>query len=121
ALYGAWLERLRAGEATLSGKIRRKVSLLALDAGLLAGLIIAVSVWLDEAAALLERTVGLGDDVARILVVATGAALSLPLVAGIGGICRRLGRTLAAAALPDAAGRADFDAAPRRALVLVLE
>jgi CPA2 family monovalent cation:H+ antiporter-2 len=121
ALYGAWLERLRAGEATLSGKIRHKVSLLALDAGLLAGLIIAVSVWLDEAAALLERAVGLGGDVARVLVVAVGAALSLPLVAGIGGICRRLGMTLAAAALPDAEGKADLDAAPRRALVLVLE
>src|SRR5690606_27936735 len=121
ALYGTWLERLRAGVGAQPGGIARLVRLLIVDAGVLAALIIAVAVWLDEATALLGRLVGLEAGSARVLVITTGVLLSSPLVVGIGRIARRLGSTLAAAALPSPTGAADFDAAPRRALVLMLQ
>ena len=121
ALYGAWLERLRVAVPAQPGGIRRLVRLLVLDAGVLAALIIAVAVWLDEATALLGRVVGLEAGSARVLIIAAGGLLSSPLIVGIGRTARRLGSTLAAAALPSAGEGADFDAAPRRALVLMLQ
>jgi len=121
ALYGTWLERLRVSAPAQPGGVRRLVGLLIVDAGVLAALIIGVAVWLDEATALLGRVVGLEAGSARVLILAAGGLLSSPLIVGIGRTARRLGSTLAAAALPSAGEGADFDAAPRRALVLMLQ
>ncbi|MGH7554433.1 MAG: cation:proton antiporter, partial [Longimicrobiales bacterium] len=122
ALYGTWLERLRAGPATRrTGRIRRVVRLLVLDAAVLAALVFVVAIGLDEATAFLQNAIGLAPNAARVVVIGGGYALALPLIIGIGRLSRRLGSTLAIAALPRASGKVDLDAAPRRALVVTLQ
>ncbi|HEX9610999.1 MAG TPA: cation:proton antiporter [Gemmatimonadales bacterium] len=122
ALYGAWLERLRAASAArrVAG-IGRLVQLLILDAAVLSALIVTVALQLDTAAGALVSAVGIGTTAARVLVVVAACAASVPLILGIGRLSRRLGTTLAELALPHMVGKADLDAAPRRALVLTLQ
>jgi CPA2 family monovalent cation:H+ antiporter-2 len=122
ALYGAWLERLRAAAAVRrSAGIGRLVRLLVLDAVVLSALIIGVALQLGAAAGWLQRTLGVAPGWARVLVVAAAGAAALPLVVGIGRLSRGFGSTLAEAALPRAAAKADLDAAPRRSLVVTLQ
>lgn len=117
-LYGSWLERLRAGstdrKAAGVGRITR---LLALDALALSALVIAAAVGLPRAAQAAAGATGMSAGVARALLVALAVALSLPLIAGIG----RLSRRLAEAALPPKGTGVDLDLAPRRALSVTLQ
>lgn len=120
--YGAWLERMREASA-IRGRsdVRRALNLVALDALLLSGLIVATAVFADRAAALVQ---GLGVEpvTAGLIVVAAAIAASLPFLVGIGRLSRRLGDALAEAALPRKIDSTlDLDAAPRRALVLTLQ
>jgi CPA2 family monovalent cation:H+ antiporter-2 len=122
ALYGAWLERLRAAQTTSRAPgVMRFVWLLALDAALLTGLIVGVTFPFDRIAAALAEATGLGRDVARGLVVAATAVAALPLVLGIGRLSSGLGSSLAGTALPRVEGKADLDAAPRRTLAVTLQ
>src|SRR5262245_18497749 len=88
---------------------------------MLSGLIVAATVFADAAAAALVRWVGLDALAAGIVVVAAAVAASLPLLIGLGRLARRPGRALAESALPRRAGTLDLEAAPRRALVLMLQ
>ncbi|MGE5803595.1 MAG: cation:proton antiporter regulatory subunit, partial [Gemmatimonadota bacterium] len=63
----------------------------------------------------------IAPSVARVIIVAATVAAALPLVVGIGRLSRGLGRALAETALPKAVGKADLDAAPRRALGVTLQ
>jgi CPA2 family monovalent cation:H+ antiporter-2 len=120
--YGTWLERMREGSATRqTSDVRGAFRLIALDALLLSGLIVASALWLDEAAAFLVATFGLATMPAAILVVAAAAVAALPFLIGIGRVSRRLGQALAEAALPRGSGTLDLDAAPRRALLVTLQ
>jgi CPA2 family monovalent cation:H+ antiporter-2 len=121
ALYGAWLERLRAPSAERGPGVGRIVRMLALDVALLAGLVGSTALWLEPAAVLLTRGVGLALPTAHGLVVVATAVLALPLLFGVGRLAHRLGTILGERALPTAVGRADFDLASRRALVLTLQ
>jgi monovalent cation:H+ antiporter-2, CPA2 family len=122
ALYGAWLERLRAARTTSRAPgVTRFVWLLALDAALLTGLIVGVTLQFDRIAAALAEATGLGREVARVLVVAATAVAALPLVLGIGRLSSGLGSSLASTALPRVEGKADLDAAPRRTLAVTLQ
>jgi CPA2 family monovalent cation:H+ antiporter-2 len=68
------------------------------------------------------RAVGVGDFAARALLVVAGVALMAPFAAGVIRVSRRLGSTLAVAALPQAReGEVDLAAAPRRALVVTIQ
>ncbi len=118
ALYGTWIERLRAAprEATLKSKIRRLVRLLLVDAAVLAAIVAGATVWTASAGDWVERTTGISTLVARVLVVVLAAALSAPFCVGIVRVARKLGATLAEMAFPPAkGGRADLAASPRRA------
>jgi K+:H+ antiporter len=120
--YGTWLERMREASAARSeSAVRTSVRLIALDAAVLCGLIVATAIWLDDATALLTRTVGLDVVPAVLLVIAGALAASLPFLIGIGRLSSRLARALAEAALPRKTGALDLDAAPRRALLVTLQ
>jgi monovalent cation:H+ antiporter-2, CPA2 family len=123
ALYGSWLEQLRSGSRaeTRGSEIRRLIRLLILDAALLAGVAIGTALAMDRAAGWLEQELGLVRSVARIALVATSLVLVLPLVAGVVRVARRLGVSIAEAALPDIDEATDSVGAPRRALVLALQ
>ncbi len=124
ALYGTWVERLRSEprKATRGATIGHLVRLLAIDAALLAAVAIGASVSMDRLSVLVERKLGLDAALARIALIVGSLILAAPLIAGVLRVARKLGLTLAEAALPAAAkGKADLAAAPRRVLILTLQ
>jgi CPA2 family monovalent cation:H+ antiporter-2 len=124
ALYGSWVEGLRAAPAqkTTGARIRRMVRLMLLDAALLAALVIGTSVFLERLTTTVESRGGLGASVARLLVIGLASALAVPFLVGLVRMARGLGVLLADLALPPGAeGKLDRAAAPRRALVVTLQ
>jgi len=125
SLYGTWLETLRSSSAAPPSSkrtIRRLIGALVLDGAILAALVIGISLTLDTAAAHLGKAFDLGTAVARDIVIGAGVLFALPFVVGIARVSRRLGRSLAEAALPERDRQeVDLAQAPRRVLVLTLE
>ncbi|MDY7226654.1 cation:proton antiporter [Hyalangium rubrum] len=124
ALYGTWLEGLREASPrqTRGANVRRLVGLLLLDAALLVGLIIGTSLALESMALVIEEKTGMGRVWAERLVVAGAVLISLPFLAGVVQVARRLGTVLAEVALPPRpGGKVDLAAAPRRALLVTLQ
>jgi CPA2 family monovalent cation:H+ antiporter-2 len=124
ALYAGWWETLRRTDHKNSrwAQMRRMVRQIALDAILLAVVIIGTSTAMTPLLALLEAQFGVPPRWSRWLLVAVAITCALPFVAGIIRAARRLGALLAHEALPAAApGRADFADAPRRTLVVTLQ
>ncbi len=123
-LYASWIEQLRSvpSPQTLWTRVRRIVRALLVDAGLAAALVIGVSLGGGAAIRALVGRLGIGPGLARTgLVVATLLLIS-PLAFGLVVNARRLGLTLASAALPEAgAGRVDLAQAPRRALAAAFQ
>jgi len=124
ALYGSWLEKLAATsrEPSSGAALRRLIGLLALDAALLAALVISVSAWGTPIASAVVSALGTSSRVAWGLVLAGAGAGAAPLVLGSLRVARRVGVLLASWALPAArADQLDLSIAPRRALVLTLQ
>jgi CPA2 family monovalent cation:H+ antiporter-2 len=124
ALYGTWVEELRATshDKTAASTVKRLVKLLVLDVAILIALVIGAAVSTESIAALASLKLGLSAGVAGVLVVAGAVALAMPLLIGIVRITSGLGLSLAQAALPAAAdGTLDLAAAPRRALVVTMQ
>jgi monovalent cation:H+ antiporter-2, CPA2 family len=124
ALYGSWLEQLRAAPRAESSRahVRRLIWRLARDAAFVAAIVIGASLWLGRLAAWLQVEVGLERGAARITVMATAAALLLPFCLGIFRVVQRLGYALAETALPKGReGKVDLAAAPRKSLVVTLQ
>ena len=123
ALYGSWVERLGAArrEGTVA-TIRRLVGWLLLDAALLAAVAIAASSRADDVAAWARQGIGIGDALARVLVVMAAVVVAAPFAVGMVRSAHRLGETLAEVALPAAKeDRVDLADAPRRAFVVTLQ
>ncbi len=124
ALYGSWLERLRSAPRPrgAGADARRLARLLALDAVLLAGLVIATSLSAETAAGLVASRFGVSSAISSAVVIVAAIALAAPFFVGILRITGRLVGTLAEAALPEPSEpRVDLAAAPRRALVVTLQ
>jgi len=124
ALYGSWLEELRARRpaATAMAGLRRLLRLLVLDAALIAALIVATSASIHRIVAFARDRVGMSEVVAQWLVVAAAVALSAPFCIGVVRVSQKLGLTLARLALPaEKHKRVDFAAAPRRMLVVTFQ
>jgi CPA2 family monovalent cation:H+ antiporter-2 len=124
ALYGSWLEELRSAprRPTTAGEIRRLLRLLVLDAAVLAGLIVGTAAALPEIAAFAGRQLGVGEAAARAVTIGGAIAVAVPFCLGVVRLSRKLGVTLARAALPkERRRRVDFAAAPRRTLVVTLQ
>ena len=124
ALYGSWVEELRARRPveTATSGLRRLLRLLVLDALLLGGIIVVTSAAIDPIAGIARDYLGLSAVVARWLVVAAAVALSAPFCIGVVRVSQKLGLTLARLALPaEKHKRVDFAAAPRRMLVVTFQ
>ena len=126
ALYGAWLNGLRATpeHRTAWAHIRRLVLLLAGDVVLLAAIVIAVSLSRHRLLRLANDVAPFDPAIMRLLLVAATVVLIIPFILGAIRIARALGAALAAEALPAPVGGArelDLAAAPRRALLVTLQ
>jgi CPA2 family monovalent cation:H+ antiporter-2 len=124
ALYGSWIERVRAGResAATPGRTRRLLQLLILDAVVLAAVIIGSGLELPRFAGLMREWTGAPETAARLIVLSSAFALALPLLVGLVRVSRSLALELARRAMPEvAAGKLDSAAAPRGALVAMLQ
>jgi CPA2 family monovalent cation:H+ antiporter-2 len=121
SLYGTWLERLRASRAQ-GGMVRRLVGMLAIDAGLLAAVIIGGAVAAQRFGPKLAERMSLDPLVALGAIAVLAGGIAVPFIVGVVRITGRLGRELASAALPNTAGGGpDLASAPRRAMVVTLQ
>jgi CPA2 family monovalent cation:H+ antiporter-2 len=124
SLYGSWLERVRSApdHRTTAAQVRRVARALAVDAVVIATLVIGATLGAGRAGRALADRLGIDPPIAHWMVVATAGAAAIPFCAGVLRNSRRMGLTLAASALPAAApGQTDLAAAPRRALVVMLQ
>lgn len=124
ALYGTWVEQLRApsDREDAASLIKRLIKRLLIDVAILIALVIGAAVSVESIAGFAALRLGLSLEWARGLVILGVIVLALPLLVGIFRIVRGLGVALAQAALPAATqGKADLAAAPRRALVVTLQ
>ena len=122
SLYGSWIERMRRSPTVSISSTRKLVRLLLLDAVLIVALVIGAALEAGRLSALLGEWTGLDTRATRAIVLTTAAVIGVPLLIGLTRTARRLGLELAFKALPAAEkGKADFAAAPRRALVVTLQ
>jgi monovalent cation:H+ antiporter-2, CPA2 family len=122
-LYGTWIERLRAtpSDPRSIPLVRRKVLLLALDAVLLAAVVITTALLREQTSARLVETLDVSPSLASALLYAVAVLLALPLAIGLVRVSAALAQLLALRALPAATGnRLDYAEAPRRVLVATL-
>jgi len=123
-LYGTWVERLRQAprRETLGAGVRRLIRLLVLDAVLLVTLVIGTTMSAERMAGFVESRTGLDEDVSKNVILGGAVLLAVPFILGVIGIARRLGATLAEAALPARKdGKLDLAVAPRRVLLVTLQ
>jgi CPA2 family monovalent cation:H+ antiporter-2 len=123
-LYGSWIELLRGAprRSTPWTPVRRAARLVAVDAVLLAGIIIGTSVNRGRLLAMLGEHAGLGEKLGPWLVISGAAACAAPFAVGMVRSSRRLGNALADLALPSrSAGAVDLADAPRRAFVVAVQ
>jgi monovalent cation:H+ antiporter-2, CPA2 family len=124
SLYASWLERLRSApmQKTTGARVRRLAALMLLDTALLAALTITAFLLSPSLARALAGSLGIGEGLARSLLLAGAAFLALPFCVGLARLSRALALTLATQALPAAApGRLDLADAPRSALLGLLQ
>jgi CPA2 family monovalent cation:H+ antiporter-2 len=92
------------------------------DAVAVAAITIGVSVGAPRATRRIVEALGLGASLARWGLFVAAALLAAPFLVGLVRNGRRLGLALASTALPEvAAGRPDLAAAPRRALLAIVQ
>lgn len=124
ALYGSWLEGLRAaprGDSALA-EARRLLRLLALDMALLGMLIVGAATAMEWLGSFASQRFGLSVGLVHPVVIGVGTLLSIPLCVGMLRVARRLGAVVADRALPERADESiDLAAAPRRALVAAVQ
>lgn len=118
ALYGSWIES--AGARPARGPVRRRVTLLALDAAALFGVVLGLGLAREPAADALIEQFGLDDGVAALLVVLAAIAIAAPLLLGMARLSHALAAAVAERALPSRAGL-DLGAAPRRMLTVAVQ
>jgi CPA2 family monovalent cation:H+ antiporter-2 len=124
ALYGSWIEQLRASAPASGGRarIRRLVRLLVLDGFVLGLLILGVALEMNRFIAVLGALLAWPEALVKVVIVGGAIVAATPLVIGLVRMSGRLGLALAVRAIPAAAiGRVDFARAPRNALVTTLQ
>src|SRR5688572_13703682 len=123
ALYASWVDRIRNAPGMAGRSMtRRLVRVILIDAGLLVLVIIGAGAERGRFTTLFSQWTGASTGMSLTIVLLGAIVVAAPLLWGIVRSARMLGFVLAMQALP-AAGRrkADFAAAPRRALVTMLQ
>ena len=121
ALYGSWIDGLRA-PGPRKTRAQRIVRLLLVDAALGAVVVVLASRFFADAVIWLRTRTGLGAIAAEIVAMAVAIVLSAPFLVGIVRLVGALALALATQALPEGPpGRVDLAAAPRRALIVSLQ
>jgi CPA2 family monovalent cation:H+ antiporter-2 len=124
ALYGSWLERLRAS-GTVPGTLaplRRLVLKLIIDGVALTAIIIAGSLGSSTARTYLVERRLLSPDAANVIALGLVALLAAPFCIGIVRVGRKLGKGISDLVFAPIIGtQLDLAAAPRRALVVTLD
>lgn len=124
ALYGSWIESLRATPVQHGGRTRTRklVRVIAIDTILLAILFIGVSVEFPRLVGLLDEVAGFSFQAARAVVLVLAAALAAPLLVALVRTTHLLGLAIAVRALPaPEEKKVDMARAPRRALEVTLQ
>ena len=124
SLYGSWVEQLGSSDArlTLGAQVRTVVRAVLVDAVLVAAIAIGASVGAASATHRIAEALGLEPSTAGWLVFVGAGLLAAPFLFGLVLNGRRLGLALASAALPEGgAGRPDLAAAPRKALLAIVQ
>jgi len=124
SLYGSWVEELRRspGGRTLGTRVRKVIRALLVDAVAVTAIAIGASVGAPSETRRIAGAFGVGEGPARWLWYGAAALLGTPFLVWLVRNGRRLGLALASAALPEgAAGRPDLAAAPRRALLAIVQ
>jgi len=121
ALYGSWIDGLRAPGPRRT-RAQKHVRMLLLDAALLAGLLILSARFFPDAVLWLRSAAGLGTRAAEAVAIAAAIAVAAPFLVGIVRLVGALAVALAGQALPTGGpGKVDLAAAPRRALIVALQ
>jgi CPA2 family monovalent cation:H+ antiporter-2 len=124
ALYGSWIEKLRTSprRKTTGNRIRRQVLLQMLDASLLAGLIIGLSIFQSVLVREIATRTGVGAAMAAAFVFGVALAGAVPLCIGLTRVSRAMARTIATIALPSPSpSRIDAAHTPRDAFIMTLQ
>jgi CPA2 family monovalent cation:H+ antiporter-2 len=124
SLYGSWVEQLGRSPArrTLGARIRTIVRAVLIDAVAVTAIAIGTSLGAPSATRRIGEVLGIEASLARWILYAAAWLLAAPFLVGLVRNGRRLGLALGSAALPDiAAGRPDLAAAPRRALIAIIQ
>ncbi|MGE0519414.1 MAG: cation:proton antiporter [Candidatus Binatia bacterium] len=124
ALYGSWIEQLRSASSAPGawGQVRRRLLPLALDAIVLALVIIGATVERELITAWLQRHLPLSARMANALVAIGAGVIALPFVIGLLRSTRALAFAVGTTALPISSGsQLDLADAPRRALAVALQ
>lgn len=122
SLYASWIERGGAAGVTRGAVIRRLLRLLVIDATLLVIIGVGTALGFRSLVKHLVVQLGLDTKIAQAGVVVVATLVAIPFAAGMVRVAQRLGLTIAEGALPSAAeGKTDLAAAPRGALVVMLQ
>ena len=123
ALYASWVGRIRSAPPTAGrSRTRGLVRVILIDAILLAGVMIGAGAERGRFTTMFSRWTGASATTSIFVVLAGAVIIATPLLFGLTRSARMLGFVLAVRALPSAGRRkTDFAAAPRRALVTMLQ
>ncbi len=123
ALYGSWIDNLRAGAAeSKASRIRGLIRWLVVDSLILAAIVIGASIDGRKIASGLLSQLRAPEKWTSAVVVAGAALLCAPFAIGLIRMARALGYELALRAFPVTEGtQLDLAAAPRRLLVVTLQ
>lgn len=126
AFYGSWLERFRAAEPEGGHRAERSRLLrwLCVDVVVLAAVVIGTSLGMPTFVREVSARAALSPNLARLAIIATAIAVSMPFVLGVIRVARTLGVTVADEALEGTGENGETGVragAPRRALVVAVQ
>ncbi len=123
AVYGSWLEQLKANSAQRRGSpLRGHIRWMTVDAVVVAAVVISASLEMERLSGWAQSYVGVSPRFSKLLIVVAAAAVSAPFWIGMVRMARYLGFELADRVFPRTASESfDIAAAPRRLLVVTLQ
>ncbi len=121
-LYESWVELIRRGTGSTSRwhEVRRPLRWMFLDAAVIGGVVVAMSVLRGRSEAALGA-MGVGEGIVTPVLLAIGFGIVLPFTVGLVTSARRVAVRLANAAMPPVERGVDQAVAPRGLLAVVIQ